>query len=173
MKVSYNNIQVKDGNYITPIDASLQPAVDYTMDLEENKVYTLIMHDPDAPAGNHLHWILVNISLSDETNLGETLLEYKGPSPPKGSGTHRYIFLLLEQERKHEDIKSIPINDSNRVMPMDDVFAMLHVKPPAISRSRVYFTSSNDTKGGSKRRRKSPHKKRVSKRRKTQRKRNK
>ena len=108
--------------------------------------------------------------MSDETNLGETLLEYKGPSPPKGSGTHKYIFLLLEQERKHEDIKSIPINDSNRVMPMDDVFAMLHVKPPAIS--LVYFTSSNDTKGG-KRRRKSVHKKRASKRRKTQRKRNK
>ena len=168
MKVSYNNIQVKDGNYISPIDASVQPAVDYAMDFEENKLYTLIMHDPDAPAGNHLHWILVNISLSDETNLGETLLEYKGPSPPKGSGTHRYIFLLLEQERKLEDIKSIPINDSNRVIQMDDVFAMLHVKPPAISQSRIYFTSSNDTKGGSKRRRK-----RISKRRKTQRKRNK
>lgn len=122
------------------------------------------MHDPDAPAGNHLHWILVNISLSDENNLGETLLEYKGPSPPKGSGTHKYIFLLLEQERKIDDIKSIPIYDSNRVMPLDDVFAMLHVKQSIVS--SVYFTSSNDTKGG-KRRRKYTHKKRVSKRRKT------
>ena len=53
----------------------------------------LLMHDPDAPSaknmgGTWVHWI-VDAS-------GITLLDYKGPSPPPGTGTHRYFFTEVQ-----------------------------------------------------------------------------
>jgi Raf kinase inhibitor-like YbhB/YbcL family protein len=63
----------------------------------------LIMHDPDAPAGDWVHWILWNIppetheitehSVPVGAVEGMTSFDkpgYGGPCPP--SGTHRYIF---------------------------------------------------------------------------------
>lgn len=65
----------------------------------------LIMHDPDAPNSDYLHWALWGIS-PDVTDVGEDQVPsgalqgtnsngtaaYIGPLPP--SGTHRYIFDL-------------------------------------------------------------------------------
>jgi Raf kinase inhibitor-like YbhB/YbcL family protein len=66
----------------------------------------LIMHDPDAPGGDFLHWSLWNIgpglgslpagtvpdgALQGKNDFGTT--RYGGPCPP--SGTHRYIFMLF------------------------------------------------------------------------------
>ena len=54
--------------------------------------------DPDAPSranptkGEWRHWLVVNISGCDVTG-GETLFEYVGSGPPKGTGLHRYIYL--------------------------------------------------------------------------------
>ena len=65
----------------------------------------LIMHDPDAPGGDFLHWSIWNINpdidflpageapdgaLQGVNSFGTT--QYSGPCPP--SGTHRYIFEL-------------------------------------------------------------------------------
>lgn len=65
----------------------------------------LIMHDPDAPNGDFLHWTVWNIdpqtvaiaenslpagSLQGRNDGGS--VEYMGPCPP--SGTHRYVFEL-------------------------------------------------------------------------------
>ncbi|HEX8763203.1 MAG TPA: YbhB/YbcL family Raf kinase inhibitor-like protein [Candidatus Saccharimonadales bacterium] len=66
----------------------------------------LIMHDPDAPNGDFLHWTIWNISAAaaiipagqvpidavQGTNDFGTI-GYGGPCPP--SGTHRYIFDLF------------------------------------------------------------------------------
>lgn len=65
----------------------------------------LIMHDPDAPSGDFLHWILWNIprgvSFIEENSVPADAAQgingfgkpgYGGPCPP--SGTHRYIFEL-------------------------------------------------------------------------------
>jgi Raf kinase inhibitor-like YbhB/YbcL family protein len=67
----------------------------------------LIMHDPDAPAGDFLHWMMWDIppgtqtigansvpvgAVQGSTGFGEN--HYGGPCPPSGSGTHRYIFEL-------------------------------------------------------------------------------
>ncbi|HET6864100.1 MAG TPA: YbhB/YbcL family Raf kinase inhibitor-like protein [Candidatus Saccharimonadales bacterium] len=66
---------------------------------------TLVMHDPDAPSGDYLHWLLWDIPPSTESiavnsvpigavqgtnDSGET--GYAGPCPPAGSGAHKYIF---------------------------------------------------------------------------------
>ena len=67
------------------------------------------MIDPDAPS-NELpsrrhwrHWLIVNIRgrcyliLGGDVEKGTTLTEYAGPTPGKGTGIHRYVFLLLKQ----------------------------------------------------------------------------
>lgn len=65
---------------------------------------TLVMHDPDAPSGDYLHWLVWDILPSTESiavnsvpvgamqgqnDSGQT--GYMGPCPPAG-GPHRYIF---------------------------------------------------------------------------------
>ena len=70
----------------------------------------LIMHDPDAPAGDFLHWSFWNISpiTSDidedippvdtvEGTNGFGEIGYGGPCPP--SGSHRYEFDLYALSR--------------------------------------------------------------------------
>lgn len=69
------------------------------------KSLVLVMHDPDAPNGDFLHWTLWNIPpttfLIKENSVPDTSVQglndfgkvgYGGPCPP--SGTHRYIFEL-------------------------------------------------------------------------------
>jgi Raf kinase inhibitor-like YbhB/YbcL family protein len=66
---------------------------------------TLIMHDPDAPGGDYLHWLVWDIppitdsipvngvpvgAVQGQNSGGDT--GYTGPCPPAGSGTHHYIF---------------------------------------------------------------------------------
>ena len=72
---------------------------------EKSQSITLIMHDPDALSGDFLHWLLWDIppatevisvnsvpvgAVQGQNGLGR--IGYTGPCPPKGSGTHRYIF---------------------------------------------------------------------------------
>lgn len=65
----------------------------------------LIVDDPDAPAGNWVHWVLYNLP-PDLTELPEGIkkigvegkndfgrLGYGGPCPPRGKA-HRYFFRL-------------------------------------------------------------------------------
>lgn len=65
----------------------------------------IIMHDPDAPSGDFLHWTIWNIdplvtgleegSVPADSRQGLNgfgTVGYGGPCPP--SGTHRYIFEL-------------------------------------------------------------------------------
>jgi Raf kinase inhibitor-like YbhB/YbcL family protein len=78
-------------------------------DVPENaKSLVLIMHDPDAVSGDFIHWLVWNIDPKtkvineDEIPTGATVganclgkTGYVAPCPPRGSGTHRYIFELL------------------------------------------------------------------------------
>merc|ERR1712212_572894 len=73
----------------------------------KDKLYTVAMVDPDAPsrknprAAQWLHWIVINVDgktlLSGEDLKGDEVTEYAGPSPPRGSGPHRYVLLVWEQ----------------------------------------------------------------------------
>ena len=137
MKVLYNNKEIINGQFISPQNSQSKPIVNYLAC--SNTLYTLIMHDPDAPSGNHLHWIVINIP-GNNINDGNTLLQYIGPSPPNGSGTHKYIFLLVEQREKKY------LQPIQRAMSMDNLFAKLNLKDSTVI-SRVYFTSSNQTAG--------------------------
>jgi phosphatidylethanolamine-binding protein (PEBP) family uncharacterized protein len=115
MIIKYNNKTIKNGQFLTPLEASEKPIVTYKANTKY--FYTLIVHDPDAPAGNHLHWIVVNIP-GVNVNKGINALPHDGPHPPPKSGTHHYIFKLFKQTKK--------INKSlmfKRIMPEQDVLA--------------------------------------------------
>jgi Raf kinase inhibitor-like YbhB/YbcL family protein len=75
------------------------------------KSFTIICHDPDAPAGDWVHWVIFNIDPATTTIpekvpqnlqvLGNAFqgknssgrIGYSGPMPPPGKA-HRYIFTL-------------------------------------------------------------------------------
>ena len=61
----------------------------------------LIMYDPDAPrsVGTYLHWLQgVPATIATMRAPGEEIvyMPYTGPSPPPGTGVHRYIFKLVK-----------------------------------------------------------------------------
>ena len=57
------------------------------------------MHDPDSSQPSWLHWLVTNIPNGDITK-GEEVVSYNGPTPPPGTGTHRYIFELYSQNKE-------------------------------------------------------------------------
>jgi hypothetical protein len=65
----------------------------------------LIVHDPDAPSGDFVHWLAWNLDPSEarldeaqpapvEGTNGFGRSGYSGPCPPPGHGPHRYLFEL-------------------------------------------------------------------------------
>lgn len=101
VKVTYpGNVFVRDGDELTPTQVRDKPMAEFPGD--PNKLYTLIMTDPDAPSRTDpiykevLHWLVVNIPGSNIIK-GDVIADYIGSGPPEGSGLHRYIFLVYEQ----------------------------------------------------------------------------
>ncbi|MGH7142245.1 MAG: YbhB/YbcL family Raf kinase inhibitor-like protein [Candidatus Saccharimonadales bacterium] len=93
----------KDQNINPPLTISGVP--DGTTSL------ALIMHDPDAPSGDYLHWTIWNLSPDlasiNENKVPEGAVEgindfgkvgYGGPCPP--AGTHHYLFVLFALDTK-------------------------------------------------------------------------
>lgn len=79
--------------------------------------FTLLVVDPDSPSHEthsftqRVHYAKADIVLSvlsGATDLiaspGTELLAYEPPAPPKGSGKHRYVFLLVRQGDVHHPV---------------------------------------------------------------------
>jgi len=60
MEVFYNNKIVNNNELLKPSETQTKPQIKYSF--ENNKLYTLLMHDPDSVYGNRFHWIVANIS---------------------------------------------------------------------------------------------------------------
>ena len=58
-----------------------------------NAPYLLTMLDPDAPAGTWTHYVAI---INNGKDAKKEPYKYQPPSPPPGSGTHRYIFQAYE-----------------------------------------------------------------------------
>jgi len=85
---------------------NLSPHISWSNMPPGTQSYVLICHDPDAPAGDFVHWIIYDIPASVSSIAGGGPIPagarqlandfgkpgYGGPCPP--SGTHRYIFTL-------------------------------------------------------------------------------
>eukprot|EP01115_Flamella_aegyptia_P009587 TRINITY_DN4100_c0_g2_i1.p1 TRINITY_DN4100_c0_g2~~TRINITY_DN4100_c0_g2_i1.p1 ORF type:complete len:171 (+),score=34.09 TRINITY_DN4100_c0_g2_i1:197-709(+) len=100
LKIKFPVGEVKEGNIFKPPETKNQPTVSWTANSDE--LYTLINVDPDAPNRKEAkyrewrHWVVVNIPGNDLTK-GDVVSSYMGAGPPKGSGLHRYVFLLFKQ----------------------------------------------------------------------------
>jgi Raf kinase inhibitor-like YbhB/YbcL family protein len=80
--------------------SNINPPLDIENIPEEAKCLSLIVDDPDAPAGIWVHWVVWNIPVThhikeNKVHGAEGINDfqqhhYGGPCPP--SGTHRYFF---------------------------------------------------------------------------------
>lgn len=144
MNIQYNH-EIVINNFFTPEQTQDTPIISFK-GLVTNKLYTLIMSDPNAVGGNRIHWLVVNISDSNLNN-GKILLGYKGPTPPKDSGMHNYIFSLYEQA---EPILLDTMTEDERQIDLNNLLEQLglnQVKPTYT----VKFQSNNSFKKGGKR----------------------
>jgi phosphatidylethanolamine-binding protein (PEBP) family uncharacterized protein len=131
MNIFYEK-KIKNGIFLTPKQTQNQPSI--TFDTNNKSLYTLIMHDPDAPVGNYLHWIVVNIP-ENKIEKGDILVQYKGPSPPEIPDIiHRYFFILLKQDNKIEIKEKIP-----SIMNLANLYSILNTKLKKVDIQ--YFTS--------------------------------
>jgi len=106
MEVFYNNKLVSNNQFLNVSETQKEPNI--KLNVKSNKLYTLIMYDPDAVKGTFIHWLKVNIT-SNDINTGNIIIHYKGPAPPVHSGIHHYIFELYEQsgENNLENVEQI------------------------------------------------------------------
>jgi len=59
-------------------------------------MYAIICWDPDATKKSFLHWLVVNCASTDNSD-GKVLASWAPPSPPPGTGEHRYVLGLFKQ----------------------------------------------------------------------------
>jgi hypothetical protein len=122
---------------------------------DKKTLYTLIMHDPDAPSGNFIHWIKINMNGNEET-----VVEYMPPSPPKGQ-THRYIFLLIKQEREINNQLFV-----ERTTSLKDVYSMLGLGLNGFAVATIQFKNiATSVSGGTKKQRWRTQRRRTQRRR--------
>ncbi|KAJ1373582.1 hypothetical protein KIN20_036024 [Parelaphostrongylus tenuis] len=101
VKATYDSgVEVSLGNVLTPTQVKNPPKL--TWDTDPGALYTVIFTDPDAPSRKEAtyrewhHWLIVNVPGND-ISKGDVLAEYIGSGPPKGTGLHRYVFLVYKQ----------------------------------------------------------------------------
>jgi Raf kinase inhibitor-like YbhB/YbcL family protein len=103
MKISSPDI--RSGDYIarqfTCQGMNIAPRLEFIDVPEGAKSLAVIVHDPDAPSRDWVHWVIFNIP-PDEREITRMMTPgiegvndfgkkgWKGPCPP--SGAHRYIF---------------------------------------------------------------------------------
>jgi len=101
MNITYKK-KLLQGNIINQDNAIQKPTIVINRNNGNgniNKLYTLILYDPDV---QFVHWVSINNSgtkLNDTklngTKINDELLKYIGPNPP--NGIHNYQFLLYSQ----------------------------------------------------------------------------
>ena len=99
----YSEAYVNAGNTLEVSQAKSRPTINFPK--QQDQLYTIAMVDPDAPNGRkpssenqYFHWLIINVRGSSLLSSGQTLVEYHGPSPPRGTGPHRYVFLAYQQQ---------------------------------------------------------------------------
>jgi phosphatidylethanolamine-binding protein len=89
-----SNCSESNGMILSFEEVQKMPTIKFNKD--PNKLYTIIMVDPDAPSRKNpiykywLHWLIINNH--------DIIAPYHPPAPPAGSGRHRYYFYLFEQK---------------------------------------------------------------------------
>lgn len=101
LRIQYDTNDIQFGSRMAPEVADTKPKLKFNADSE--KYYAIIMIDIDAPSAvnptnrDWLHFLSVNVKGKKNGNV---IKAYKPPTPPKGTGYHRYVFILCEQKKK-------------------------------------------------------------------------
>jgi hypothetical protein len=173
--VKYGDIKIEDGMFLTPLQTAKQPILTYvTTDTNTSTKYTLIMCDSKAvsPSGNHNHWLVINIPGNSlrkgDLNEGTTLLSYKGPAPPSGSGEHIYTFEIYKQNGQ---LDKTVMDENDRIISFNAIknkIGIPDLTTPVIS---VFFYSkyTNPSGGSNIKRNRKRNKKTIKKNRKNRR----
>ncbi|XP_063235721.1 large ribosomal subunit protein mL38 [Bacillus rossius redtenbacheri] len=94
-------MKVHRGNVIKPSEATAAPDVSYTAD--PATLWTLVLTNPDghfsSDDSEYVHWFVGNIPGSD-VSKGDVVWDYLQPFPPRGTGFHRFVFVLYKQEKR-------------------------------------------------------------------------
>ncbi|XP_061043359.1 phosphatidylethanolamine-binding protein 1-like [Eubalaena glacialis] len=105
LQVRYGGTEVdKLGKVLTPTQVKNRPTSIAWDGLDPGKLYALVLTDPDAPSRKDPkyrewhHFLVVNVKGNDISS-GTVLSDYVSSGPPKGTGLHRYIWLVYEQDR--------------------------------------------------------------------------
>ncbi|KAF9242345.1 phosphatidylethanolamine-binding protein [Melanogaster broomeanus] len=109
--------EAAQGNTLTTTDTASEPSLAFTP-MESAAAagdigYTLVMTDPDAPSRENpqmrewRHWVVTGLKAPAMTALDTGDLRarptrpattpYYPPAPPRGTGPHRYVFLLYQE----------------------------------------------------------------------------
>ncbi|XP_056378317.1 39S ribosomal protein L38, mitochondrial [Hyla sarda] len=106
LRIHYNSAEdtvmpVYYGNVVTPTEAAAAPGVSF--EAEEGSLWTLLLTNPDGHLrdtdSEYVHWLVGNIP-GNQVFSGEELCHYFPAFPAKGTGHHRYIFILFKQEER-------------------------------------------------------------------------
>lgn len=102
---------VYNGNKILPSEAAVPPYVMIDVSSKEkNTLWTLVLLSPDGHlqdnTSEYLHWFVGNIP-DGEIEKGDVICDYLQPFPVKGTGYHRYVFVLYKQEKKLDFSKEL------------------------------------------------------------------
>ncbi|XP_077535665.1 protein D1-like [Haemaphysalis longicornis] len=113
LNVKYNSGKVVINTTLAPEQASNAPSVSISGKPACQPPYALFMVDPDAPSRSNpkarswLHWMVLNSNDADALERGEVAMPYAGPTPPKGTGPHRYVLLAYCQYSG----ETLPLNE--------------------------------------------------------------
>ncbi|XP_028176231.1 phosphatidylethanolamine-binding protein 1-like [Ostrinia furnacalis] len=102
-----------------------EPLFQYAL-ADSKKFYTIILVDPDAPpqveGEFYLHLLKSNIpglALKSKDSSKTSGIDYRGykpPTPPRGTGPHRYFGLLFEQADGNNFLPTVPSTRSRFVL---------------------------------------------------------
>ncbi|XP_055031582.1 large ribosomal subunit protein mL38 isoform X3 [Misgurnus anguillicaudatus] len=113
LRVAYgddSNTVVHYGNCLTPNQATQAPQISF--EAEKDSLWTLLLTSPDEhlmdSEQEYLHWLVGNIP-GNSVMSGEDICHYISPFPAKGTGFHRYVFILFKQD--------VPVNFSSHLRP--------------------------------------------------------
>lgn len=118
----------------------LSPALHWTNPPPGTAAFALVCHDPDAPAGDWVHWLIYNLpdtmralpegvppdpepgwgSLQGRNDFGR--LGYGGPCPPPGK-PHRYHFVLYALKSRDYIVKPAMTRDEFIAVIRDHIIA--------------------------------------------------
>ncbi|XP_068166219.1 phosphatidylethanolamine-binding protein 1 [Antennarius striatus] len=103
LNVKYGSLEIDQlGKVLTPTQVQNEPTCIAWESCDPTKLYTLVLTDPDAPSRKEPtfrewhHFLVVNMKGNDVSS-GCRMSDYVGSGPPKGTGLHRYVWLVFEQ----------------------------------------------------------------------------